>query len=110
MEQQVTVLPDIDGIRVITCTGEYDQETLEPLRQAAAQAASDPAVRTIVLDVSKVVFADSSMLNEMIQLRHSSRPLVLAGPLPPQLNRLFDLTSAHQVFTITDSLEAARAL
>lgn len=30
MEQNVTVGPDIDGIRVITCTGEFDQETLEP--------------------------------------------------------------------------------
>ncbi|MGW6882841.1 STAS domain-containing protein [Streptomyces goshikiensis] len=109
MKQHVTVLPDIDGVRVITCTGEYDQDTLAPFRQAVDQAVADP-VRRIVVDVSGIAFADSSMLNEMVRLLRTGCPLVLAGPLPPQLARLFELTSAHQIFTITDSVDAARAL
>ncbi|MGW7314499.1 STAS domain-containing protein [Streptomyces sp. NPDC054854] len=110
MEQRVTVLPDIDRVRVITCGGEYDQDTLEPLRQATTEALADPSVRAIVLDVSAVAFADSSMLNELVRIRRTGRPLVLAGPLPPQLARLFELTSARQIFTIVDSVDAARAL
>ncbi len=109
MKQLVTVAPDADGVRVITCAGEFDQDTLEPLRKAAGQAADDPAVRLIVLDVSGVTFADSSMLNEIIRLRRTGRPLVLAGPLSHQLDRLFELTQAHQLFTVTDGVEAARA-
>ncbi|MFD7027874.1 STAS domain-containing protein [Streptomyces sp. NPDC059917] len=110
MEQHVTVLPDVDDVRVITCIGEFDQDTLEPFRRAVAQATADPAPRMIVLDISQITFADSSMLNEMLRLRHTGRPLVLAGPLPQRLARLFELTAADQVFTITASLEHARAL
>ncbi|MFI5761929.1 STAS domain-containing protein [Streptomyces sp. NPDC051563] len=109
MEPSVTVSPDIGGVRVITCAGEFDQDTLEPLRQAIAEALADP-VRTIVLDVSAITFADSSMLNELIRLRHAGRPLVLAGPLNPQMARLFELTSTYQIFTIVDGVDAALAL
>ncbi|WP_327308433.1 STAS domain-containing protein [Streptomyces sp. NBC_01298] len=109
MDQHVTVSPDVDGVRVITCAGEFDQDTLEPLRQAIADALADP-VRTIVLNVSEITFADSSTLNELIRLRRTGRPMVLAGPLNPQMARLFELTSADQIFTIAESVEAALTL
>ncbi|MFJ6797197.1 STAS domain-containing protein [Streptomyces sp. NPDC091268] len=105
----MTVAPDVDGVRVISCTGEFDQDSLGPFRQAVADALADP-VRTIVVDVSPITFADSSMLNELIRLRNSGRPLILAGPLNPQMARLFELTSADQIFTVVDGIEAARAL
>ncbi|MFF1414773.1 STAS domain-containing protein [Streptomyces sp. NPDC058289] len=110
MEQVVTALPDHDGVRVIFCAGEFDQDSLDPFSQAAEEAVADPTVRRIVLDLSQVAFADSSMLNELVRLRRTGHPLVLAGPLAPQLSRLFELTSAHQIFTITDSIDEARAL
>ncbi|WP_406052096.1 STAS domain-containing protein [Streptomyces virginiae] len=110
MEQLVLVHPEPDGVRVITCSGEFDADTLEPFRQACAQAAADPHVHWIILDVTRIAFADSSMLNELIKVLRTGRRLVLAGPLPHQLDRLFDLTSAHQLFTITDKVEAAREL
>ncbi|WP_327302802.1 STAS domain-containing protein [Streptomyces sp. NBC_01298] len=103
------VRPDIDGVRVITCSGEFDQDTLEPLRQAVAGALADP-VRTIVLDVSGITFADSSMLNELIRLWRTGRPMVLAGPLNPQVARLLELTSADQLFTVVGSVEVALTL
>ncbi|WP_405704966.1 STAS domain-containing protein [Streptomyces xanthophaeus] len=109
MEHHVEVRPDEDGVRVIVCVGEFDQDTLEPLRTSGARAAADPAVRRIVLDVSQVAFADSSMLNEMLLLLRTGR-LVLAGPLPPQLSRLLDLTQARDLFPIADSVEAASSL
>ncbi|MFD9359587.1 STAS domain-containing protein [Streptomyces sp. NPDC060031] len=109
MEQQVRVRPDEDGVRVIVCVGEFDQDTLQPLRESSAQAAADPDVRRIVLDVSQVGFADSSMLNQMLLLLRTGR-LVLAGPVPPQLGRLLDLTEARGLFPVADSVEAASRL
>ncbi|MFE2922164.1 STAS domain-containing protein [Streptomyces goshikiensis] len=109
MEQQVQAFPDEDGIRVIVCTGEFDQDTIAPLKAACAAAVDDPRVRRIVLDISALAFADSSMLNLMLRVRASGR-LVLAGPLPRQLARILDLTSARELFAMADGIGAARAL
>ncbi|MFD3699669.1 STAS domain-containing protein [Streptomyces sp. NPDC058646] len=109
MEQQVTVLQDQDGVRVIVCAGEFDQDTLPPLKAATTEAAADPALHRIVLDVSRVAFADSAMLNLMLMLLRSGR-LVLAGPIPVQLDRLLEITQCRPLFTTVDSIEAARAL
>ncbi|MEU9028981.1 STAS domain-containing protein [Streptomyces sp. NPDC048383] len=109
MEQQVDVLPDEDGVRVIACTGEFDQDILGPLKAACTAATDDPGVRRIVLDVTQVAFADSSMLNLMLRLRATDR-LVLAGPLPAQLARLLDVTSARTLFLTAEGIEAARVL
>ncbi|MEU9235587.1 STAS domain-containing protein [Streptomyces subrutilus] len=109
MEQQVQVLPDEGGVRVIVCGGEFDQDTLGPLREACAAAADDPGVRRIVLDVAKVTFVDSSMLNQMLLVRRTGR-LVLAGPLPHQLDRLLDLTAARDLFATVEGIDAARTL
>ncbi|WP_167367956.1 STAS domain-containing protein [Streptomyces agglomeratus] len=107
MEQQVTVLQDKDGVRVIECAGEFDQDTLPPLKAATTEAAGDPALRRIVLDVSRVTFADSAMLNTLLMLLRSGR-LVLAGPIPVQLDRLMEITQCRALFTTADSMEAAR--
>ncbi|MFF4321377.1 STAS domain-containing protein [Streptomyces sp. NPDC001568] len=110
MEQDVLVLPDEgDGVRVIVCSGEFDQGTLEPLRQACAPAVADPAVRRIVLDVSRIAFAGCSMLNTMLYLLRSGR-LVLAGPLPRSLARVLELTQADRLFTVAAGVEEARTL
>ncbi|MCY0945777.1 MULTISPECIES: STAS domain-containing protein [Streptomyces] len=109
VEVQVHVLGDEDGVRVIVCAGEFDQETLEPLRAACMAAADDPGVRRIVLDVTQVAFADSSMLNLMVRMLRTGR-LVLAGPVPPRLGRLLDLTQARDLFPTADGIEAARTL
>ncbi|MEU9033058.1 STAS domain-containing protein [Streptomyces sp. NPDC048383] len=109
MEQLVRVLPDEDDVRVIVCGGEFDQDTLGHLQEAGTAAVDDPGVRRIVLDVTAVTFADSSMLNLMPLLLRSGR-LVLAGPLPDRLGRLLDVTEVRALFTTTDGTEAARAL
>lgn len=110
MEQDVVVLPDEgDGVRVIACSGDFDQATLEPLRQACAPAVADSAVRRIVLDVSRVTFVDSSMLDAMLYLQRSGR-LILAGPLPRLLAQVLEITQADQLFTTAGSVEEARTL
>jgi anti-anti-sigma factor len=70
---------------------------------------ADPAVRRIILDMSSVTFADSSLLNVLLRVRRSRR-LVLAGPLHDQLDRLLEMTGAQTILTVTDSLAAAREI
>ncbi|MER5731222.1 STAS domain-containing protein [Streptomyces sp. NPDC002138] len=107
--QQVLELPDRgDGARVIVCAGEFDQRTLRSVQEAGTAAIDDPDIRRIVLDVSRVTFADSSMLNEMFRLRRNG-DLVLVGPLPTSLARVLELTRARALFQVTDSIEAALA-
>lgn len=109
-EQQVLPLPDRDdGVRVIVCAGEFDQQTLGAVREAGAAALADPAIRRIVLDVSRITFADSSMLNELFRLRRGST-LVLVGPLPHSLERVLELTQARTLFQVTPDIETARTV
>ncbi|MEU3723660.1 STAS domain-containing protein [Streptomyces sp. NPDC031705] len=109
MEQRVEVLSDQRGVRVIICSGEFDQGTLGPLRAAAEAAVGDAAVRWIALDVTGVEFADSTLLNLLLWLLRTGR-LVLIGPTPHRLNRVFDLTQAGDLFRVVDSVEEARLL
>ncbi|MGW7460662.1 STAS domain-containing protein [Streptomyces sp. NPDC054797] len=107
--QQVLALPDRnDGARVIVCAGEFDQRTLDAVEEAGTAAITDPDIRRIVLDVSRVTFADSSMLNEMFRLRRNSN-LVLVGPLPNSLARVLELTQALALFHVADTIEEALA-
>lgn len=109
VEQQLQVLPDAGGVRVIRCAGEFDQDALGLLKAACAGAVEDPGVWRIVLDVAQVAFADSSMLNLMLIVLRSGR-LVLAGPQPAQLGRLLDLTAVRTLFPAAAGIEAARVL
>ncbi|MFD3761471.1 STAS domain-containing protein [Streptomyces sp. NPDC058622] len=109
MEQQVRVLPDEDGVRVIMCAGDFDQDSLQPLDRACTDAADDPGVRRIVLDVTQIDFADSSLLNLLVRMLHTGR-LVVAGPVPLQLGRLLDLTQVRGVLPTADGIAAARTL
>ncbi|MFD3762624.1 STAS domain-containing protein [Streptomyces sp. NPDC058622] len=109
VEQQVRVLPDEDGIRVIVCTGDFDQDTLYPLNHACTNAADDPGVRRIVLDVTQIAFADSSMLNLMVRMLRTGR-LVVSGPVPARLGRVLVLAEVRGLFPTADGIDAARAL
>ncbi|MFF3017200.1 STAS domain-containing protein [Streptomyces sp. NPDC057939] len=109
MEQWVRVLPDEDDVRVIMCAGDFDQDTLQPLDRACANAADDPGVRRIVLDVTRITFADSSMLNLLIRMLRTGR-LVVAGPVPPRLERLLELTQVRDLLPTAEGIAAARAL
>ncbi|MFF4321255.1 STAS domain-containing protein [Streptomyces sp. NPDC001568] len=109
MEQRVQVMPDEGGVRVIVCAGDFDQDTLQPLDQACTNAANDPAVRRVIFDVTGITFADSSLLNLLIRMLHTGR-LVLAGPVPPRLGRLLDLTQVRDLLPSADGIAAARTL
>ncbi|WP_411104805.1 STAS domain-containing protein [Streptomyces sp. cmx-4-9] len=94
---RVSVRSEGDGVCVVVCSGEFDLDTSGAL--AAACDGEAAAAELLVLDVSQVVFADSSFLNLLLRLRHT-RPVVLAGPLPVQLRRLLEMTGAAALFEV----------
>ncbi|MFG2989106.1 STAS domain-containing protein [Streptomyces sp. NPDC048257] len=101
----VQALPDQDGSRIIVCSGEFDIDTRGALDQALHAAARDGVTRT-VLDMEHVSFADSSVLNTLL-IAHRRQHLVLAGPLAPQIARLFEMTGVDTVLNITADLTSA---
>ncbi|MFF4324073.1 STAS domain-containing protein [Streptomyces sp. NPDC001568] len=109
MGQEVEVAPDVDGVRLVMCTGVFEYETLGPLRDAGAAAAADPAVRQIALDLTGVTHADSSMLSELLFLQRTGR-LCLVGNVPQALDRLFDVTGVRELFPIVGRDVVARAV
>ncbi|MEU6313805.1 STAS domain-containing protein [Streptomyces sp. NPDC047014] len=96
----MTVRYDAHGRFVVSCAGEFDQETVGELAAACDRVDADAGL--VVLDVKDVAFADSSFLNTLIQLRNTG-PLVLQGPLPDQLHRLLSVTGALPLFEVRDA-------
>ncbi|MFJ3206146.1 STAS domain-containing protein [Streptomyces sp. NPDC086989] len=96
----MTVRAEADGVSVVACSGEFDQDTVGLLHEACERETA--GAQLLVLDVKGVAFADSSFLNTLIRLRRI-RPLALAGPLPAQLHRLLELTGALPLFEVRQS-------
>ncbi|MFF3728558.1 STAS domain-containing protein [Streptomyces erythrochromogenes] len=98
----MTVRVEADGVCVVACAGEFDQDTVGLLEVTCERETA--SAKLLVLDVKNVAFADSSFLNTLIRLRNT-RPLVLAGPLPAQLHRLLDMTGALALFEMREGGE-----
>ncbi|MER7837091.1 STAS domain-containing protein [Streptomyces sp. NPDC096040] len=88
---------------VITVRGEVDYADVQGFEQAW-EAADSAAMPVTAVDLTQVTFADSMLLNALIEarLRHraTGRELVLIGPLRPAISRLLTLTGAIDLFTI----------
>ena len=100
-----------DGVEILTLSGELDLNTAEevvPVLEAAL--AAHPG--SLVLDLSRVRFADSSALNLLLRT-HARTSLHLAGPLQPVVKRLFEVTGISGVLNVHDTpgeaIEAAQA-
>ncbi|MGW6054312.1 STAS domain-containing protein [Streptomyces sp. NPDC055189] len=94
-----------DGTWVVAVRGEVDASSIYPLHRATQAAAE--AVPTLVLDLSAVTFADSSALNLLITLHHTTT-LRVAAP-QPQLQHLLSITGADQVLNIYATTDHACA-
>ncbi|MFG2323418.1 STAS domain-containing protein [Streptomyces sp. NPDC048568] len=69
----------------------------------------EAAVRSglpLVADLSGVTFADSTALNMLLRVTQEV-PLSLAGPLAPQVSRLFEVSGVGAVLIVLASREAA---
>ncbi|MGV9994800.1 STAS domain-containing protein [Streptomyces sp. NPDC003374] len=95
-----------DRMSRIVVRGEVDHEDSEDLQDALA-AADRAGLPTTAVDLSQVRFADSMLLNALLEARRrhdaDGRNLVLLGPLPPPVSRLLTLSGTADHFTVTDA-------
>ncbi|MFE2475243.1 STAS domain-containing protein [Streptomyces sp. NPDC059389] len=74
-------------------SGEFDADTVHVFREILA--ATDTAVH-LVVDLTGVTFADSSLLHALLDAR---RRIVLVGPLHGRFHRLLEVTGTTCLFT-----------
>ncbi|MEU6775059.1 STAS domain-containing protein [Streptomyces sp. NPDC046759] len=91
------------GVWVVVACGSYDLDSIAPLATALDAAARK--YRTVVLDASRVVFADSTFLNLLIRTHHATGLRVAAPPL--QVRRLLELTGTDTVLDVRATVEEA---
>lgn len=97
---RVTRQPDVF---VVDVTGTVDQGERD-LLAAAWQEAEEAGLPATVVDLSGVTFGDSGLLNELLMAerehRRHGRAFILAGPLRPQVRRLFTVTGTLDHFVV----------
>lgn len=101
----------LDGTEVLTLAGELDLDTVGEIGRAVEDAlAARPG--ELVVDLSGVTFADSSVLNLLLRT-HARTSLQLGGPLHSPVERLFEVTGITGVLnlhaTVPAAVDAARA-
>lgn len=97
-------------VAVVHCSGRLVRgEEVSTLRNAVV---SEKTTRIVVLDLSQVEFMDAGGLNSLVSLHHWTSShgiqLKLTNPAPlvremltrTRLNRLFDISTLHDVLTI----------
>ncbi|MGW4560935.1 STAS domain-containing protein [Streptomyces sp. NPDC004561] len=91
---------------VVTVRGEVDHDDAEDF-DAAWEAADRTALPVTAVDLSQVSFADSMLLNALLEARRrhlaDGRDLVLLGPLQPAVTRLLTISGTIDHFTIVDA-------
>ncbi|MDJ0347348.1 STAS domain-containing protein [Streptomyces sp. H10-C2] len=98
-----------DHTLIITVSGDVDLDTVEPLQYALSNAHTGPdQARTIVLDLSAVTFAGTSLINVLLRARTLLGPerLRIADP-SPCVARLMRLTELDRHFTIDTAIAFA---
>ncbi|WP_329459318.1 STAS domain-containing protein [Streptomyces sp. NBC_01497] len=98
-----------NGSRIVRATGSLDDENASLLDDALEKADREDA-RLVVVDLSGVSFADSTVLHVLLRARGRSRRLVIAGPLSAVVERLFDVTGTRSAFTFAATVQDALEL
>lgn len=96
-----------DGVQVLTLSGELDLDTVDEI-VPALEAALAEAPAALVVDLSRVTFADSSALNLLLRT-HARTSLHLGGPLHSAVQRMFEVTGVTGVFNTHSSPDDAIA-
>lgn len=92
----------LGGHATVTLAGELDMSNAELLR-AALSTLADQGVRTVVVDLAKLEFIDSTGLSELVQALKRSRAdggeVVLRSPQPATL-RVLEIVGLTELFQI----------
>ena len=99
------------ALQRITPIGELDLATVPALQHAFESAFSDGDVETIVVDLTKLAFIDSTGVRAMLDMaaacEHADRLRIVNGSAA--VVRLFDLTGVRDHLPIIDSASDPRA-
>lgn len=112
MDQDFRIEERVAGaLPVIAVSGEIDVATAPQLRESLHRVIAEGG-KTIVLDLLGVTFLDSTALGVLVGALKRCREL--GGDLhvvvaDPRIMKIFEITGLTNVFTITDSLQAAGA-
>src|SRR5262249_34501194 len=91
---------------VIEVSGDIDCTTVEELAAATEQGLRSQS-GPLVLDLARLRFGDSSLLNHLLKTRERRRTILVA--VPSQMMRVLELTGTSGVFELHDDLRAALA-
>ncbi|MEV1025885.1 STAS domain-containing protein [Streptomyces sp. NPDC050264] len=93
-----------ERVAVVTPRGEVDLNDLTEIVDTFAQVLADASTDATLIDLSRVTFADSVFLNQILVTVSGHalkrRPLVLCGPLQPDVHRLLRITGADTVLPL----------
>jgi anti-sigma B factor antagonist len=96
--------------RVIQARGELDAESGAELRKALTAAMAEGRVN-IVLDLTEVVFMDSTALSVVLSALRGAwgrgQALLVAGPLQPPIATLLSITGVDRFVTVHAGRDAA---
>jgi anti-sigma B factor antagonist len=104
---------EIDGVPIVSASGEIDVATAPPLRDRL-QALGSSGASTVVVDLLGVTFLDSTALGVLVGALKRCREA--GGDLPlvidePRILKVFEITGLTGVFPIFDSVrEAVRSV
>ncbi|MET9089723.1 STAS domain-containing protein [Streptomyces sp. NPDC004237] len=94
---------ELHGTQVFAAHGEYDPASITLLANALRSAAEK--YPRVVVDTTAVSFADSTFLNLLLNIHHTTDLRVVAPPA--QLRRLLEVTGADTVLKVLADLEDA---
>ncbi|MFB6634893.1 STAS domain-containing protein [Streptomyces sp. NPDC056362] len=88
-----------DGTALLQATGEFDTDSVSCLRQAVADALDDGAT-CVRIDLTSIAFGDVALVDALLRAQGGAARIVLGGPLPGHLRRLFELTGTTGLFHV----------
>lgn len=101
----------VGDVAIVTAVGEIDMATAPELSQALEQL--DARLGRVVIDLTEVVFLDSSALNALVrcqrQLAERGIELRLVSPETQALRRVFEITQLTEPLNVVTSLDDALA-
>ncbi|MFD5746532.1 STAS domain-containing protein [Streptomyces sp. NPDC127033] len=93
---------------VLALSGDLDVENIAPLATALTEAA-ETTTGPVVVDLSRVAFADSTTVNVLLQAHGSLGPRLRLARPSAFVQRLFGVIGLEQVLPVYGTIEAALA-
>lgn len=99
---------DREGVRVVVATGEIGNKEAEQLNKAALPL--KPKIRSVVFDLSNVIFMDASgfsvLMSTLKKCRERSGVVALAG-CSEAIKRIMKVTRLDSMFAVADTVDEA---